>query len=44
MGPISTSLGLFFAVVSLISWLGLRRWLGVREGQVKEFDHDINED
>jgi hypothetical protein len=30
-------------VVSLIAWLGLRRWLGVYQGQVKTFDHDINE-
>lgn len=35
---------LVFAVVSLISWLGLRRWLGVYKGQVKNFDHDINKD
>jgi membrane protein implicated in regulation of membrane protease activity len=34
---------LVFAVVSLISWLMLRRWLGVYRGQVKTFDHDINE-
>ena len=50
-GPLAASLGasipmllLFFAVVSLICWLGLRRWLGVRAGQIKEFDRDINED
>ncbi|NRA99496.1 MAG: hypothetical protein HRU32_06690 [Rhodobacteraceae bacterium] len=35
---------IFFAVLSLISWLILRRMLGVREGQVKTFDRDINED
>lgn len=34
---------LVFAVLSLISWLGLRRWLGVMHGQVKTFDHDIND-
>lgn len=34
---------LAFAVVSLISWLILRRVLGVRHGQVREIDHDINE-
>lgn len=33
---------LIFAVVSLLSWLGLRRWLGVYKNQVKTFDHDIN--
>ena len=35
---------LVFAVISLISWLGLRQWLGVYRGQVKTFDHDINDD
>ncbi len=34
---------LVFAVVSLISWLALPKWLGVYETQVKNFDHDINE-
>lgn len=50
-GPFAASLGaslpllvLFFAVISLVSWLGLRRVLGIRAGQVKEFDRDINED
>lgn len=37
-------LALFFAVISLVAWLLLRRWLGVREGQVKTFDRDINDD
>lgn len=35
---------LVFAVASLIAWIALRRMLGVRDGQVKVFDHDINED
>jgi membrane protein implicated in regulation of membrane protease activity len=35
---------LVFAVVSLLSWLALRRWLGVYRGQVQTFDRDINED
>lgn len=35
---------LVFAVVSLGSWLVLRRWVGVYRGQVKTFDRDINED
>ncbi len=35
---------LVFAVVSLVSWLALRRWLGVYRGQVKTFDRDINKD
>lgn len=34
---------LVFAVVSLLAWLGLRRWLGVYRSQVKTFDHDIND-
>ncbi|WP_370252325.1 NfeD family protein [Nioella sp.] len=34
---------LSFAVVSLLAWLLLRRFLGVYRGQVKTFDHDINE-
>jgi membrane protein implicated in regulation of membrane protease activity len=34
---------LIFAVMSLLAWLGLRRWLGVYRGQVKTFDHDIND-
>ena len=33
-----------FAGFSLVAWLALRRWLGVRRGQVKTFDRDINED
>ncbi len=35
---------LVFAVISLVSWLALRRWLGVYKGQVKTFDRDINKD
>jgi inner membrane protein len=35
---------LFFALVSLASWIALRRIVGVRKGQLKTFDHDINED
>jgi membrane protein implicated in regulation of membrane protease activity len=34
---------LVFAVVSLVAWLSLRRWLGVYKNQVRNFDHDINE-
>jgi inner membrane protein len=50
-GPFAAWLGssvaytfLFFAVFSLISWLLLRRLAGVREGQLKIWDRDINED
>ncbi|HID67881.1 MAG TPA: hypothetical protein EYP31_06415 [Roseibacterium sp.] len=44
--PIGASLPillLIFAVFSLLAWLGLRRWVGVFRGQVKNFDHDIND-
>lgn len=35
---------LFLAVVSLVVWVVLRRALGLRRGQVKLWDRDINED
>lgn len=38
------ALGLTFAVLSLVAWLILRPLMGVRKGQVKHFEHDINED
>jgi membrane protein implicated in regulation of membrane protease activity len=31
------------AVISLISWVVMRRAFGIRKGQVKHFDTDINE-
>ncbi|MEO1398682.1 MAG: hypothetical protein AAFU56_07435 [Pseudomonadota bacterium] len=34
---------LVFAVLSLIAWIALRRALGLRDGQVKIIDRDINE-
>lgn len=34
---------LIFAVASLVAWLILRRTMGVREGQVKVWDRDIND-
>ena len=34
---------LIFAVVSVLAWLVLRRMMGVREGQVKIWDRDIND-
>ena len=33
-----------FSVASLLAWIVLRLSLGVREGQVKTFDRDINDD
>lgn len=50
-GPMSAALSgsfaltlLVFAVLSLIAWLILRRAVGVRDGQVKHWTRDINED
>jgi membrane protein implicated in regulation of membrane protease activity len=34
---------LVFAIASLIAWLILRRTMGVRQGQVKIWDRDIND-
>lgn len=34
---------LIFAVVSLIAWLALRKYFALPKGQVKTFDHDIND-
>jgi membrane protein implicated in regulation of membrane protease activity len=34
---------LIFAVFSVVAWLVLRRAVGVREGQVKVWDRDIND-
>ena len=34
----------FFAVLSVLAWIALRTILGVRRGQVKIWDRDINED
>lgn len=31
------------ALAALISWLALRRWAGVRSGQPKIWDRDIND-
>ena len=33
-----------FAALSLVAWVVIRRVLGVRPGQVKIWDRDINED
>lgn len=34
---------LFFALASLVAWLVTRRLIGVRRGQVKVWDRDIND-
>jgi inner membrane protein len=36
-------MALVFAVVSLVAWLVVRRLVGVRKGQTKVWDRDINE-
>ncbi|MDZ4135852.1 MAG: hypothetical protein U1D06_09720 [Paracoccaceae bacterium] len=41
-GNLAMSL-LVFAVASLVAWLLMRRLLGVRKGQVKIWDRDIND-
>lgn len=35
---------LLFSLASLLAWLVLRRTVGVRQGQVKVWDRDINDD
>ena len=35
---------LLFAILSLIAWIVIRRAVGIRKGQVKVWDRDINED
>jgi membrane protein implicated in regulation of membrane protease activity len=35
---------LVFAVLSVVVWLALRAVMGVREGQIRTIDRDINED
>ncbi|MGI9389429.1 MAG: NfeD family protein [Boseongicola sp.] len=35
---------LVFAILSLFAWIAVRRMVGVREGQVKVWEKDINED
>lgn len=34
---------LVFALLSLVAWIALRRLVGIRKGQVKIWDRDINE-
>ena len=34
---------LMFAIASLVAWIALRRLVGIRKGQVKIWDRDINE-
>ena len=44
LAPVSLALLiLIFAMMSVIAWFVLRRTVGVREGQVKMWDRDIND-
>jgi membrane protein implicated in regulation of membrane protease activity len=43
MGGSLPALVLVFAVASVAAWLALRRTMGVRKGQVKLWDKDIND-
>ena len=37
------ALAVIFAVASLVAWVALRRLIGVRDGQAKIWDRDIND-
>ena len=41
--PSAPVLALVFALASLIAWFALRRMFGIRRGQVKIWDRDIND-
>lgn len=43
LGASLSVLVLVFAVASLVAWLVLRKVVGVRHGQVKVWNHDIND-
>ena len=42
LGGLSMTL-LVFALISAAAWFVLRRYLGVRRGQMKTFDKDVND-
>jgi membrane protein implicated in regulation of membrane protease activity len=42
-GPGLPALLFLFAGLSLVSWLLMRRYFALPSGQVKNFDHDIND-
>ena len=44
LGGNLATLSLVFAIASLVAWITLRRVVGVRKGQVKIWDRDINRD
>jgi membrane protein implicated in regulation of membrane protease activity len=39
----ATALFMIFAAISVVAWILLRRLVGVRQGQVKIWDRDIND-
>ncbi|MDC0737371.1 hypothetical protein N6L24_03710 [Cognatishimia sp. SS12] len=47
LGPLAllspAAILLIFAALSLVAWLLLRRFFSLPQGQVKTFDHDIND-
>lgn len=43
LGGSLAALVLVFAIASLIAWLVLRQVVGIRHGQVKVWDRDIND-
>ena len=43
LGASVPALVLVFAVMSVLAWLALRSTMGVRQGQVKMWDKDIND-
>lgn len=44
LGGNAPLLVLVFAAVSLVAWYAMRRLFGIRKGQVKVWDKDINDD
>lgn len=42
LGGVPTTL-LVFAIISAVAWVVLRRYLGVRRGQSKIIDRDVND-
>jgi membrane protein implicated in regulation of membrane protease activity len=42
-GSLPTTL-LLFSILSLVAWIVIRRVVGIRRGQLKVWDRDINED
>ena len=47
LGVLGSSLPILIlvaAVISLVTWFAMRRLFGIRRGQIKIWDRDINED